>query len=122
MSNKEAFIKKIEELLNDCLDFFGQDEEAEKALAYFEELKSGKGSSSKEITENGLKVLHFMQENYPTYNNVFKAVDIGKGLSISGRSVSGSMRKLVTDGYVDKVGKDPVVYAITEKGKTFSLT
>ena len=26
------------------------------------------------------------------------------------------MRKLVTDGYVDKVGQDPVAYAITTKG------
>jgi predicted transcriptional regulator len=26
------------------------------------------------------------------------------------------MRKLVTDGYVEKVGKDPVIYPITEKG------
>ena len=26
------------------------------------------------------------------------------------------MRKLVTDGYVEKVGQDPVVYTLTEKG------
>lgn len=122
MSNREIFIKKIEELLHDCPDFFGQTEEAEKALAYFEELKAGKGGNSKEITENGLKVLQFMQENWQKYNNVFKAKEIAEGLFTSGRSVSGSMRKLVSDGYVDKIGKDPVAYAITEKGKSFSLT
>jgi predicted transcriptional regulator len=122
MSNKECFIKKIDELLNDCPDFFGQTEEAEKALAYFEELKSGKGNGSKEITENGLKVLQFMQENYTKYNNIFKAKEIAEGLFTSGKSVSGSMRKLVSDGFVEKIGKDPVSYAITEKGKSFSLT
>jgi hypothetical protein len=26
------------------------------------------------------------------------------------------MRKLVTDGYIEKVGADPVVYAITQSG------
>jgi hypothetical protein len=31
------------------------------------------------------------------------------------------MRKLVTDGFGEKVGQDPVVYAITEKGKTIEI-
>lgn len=122
MTNKECFIKKIDELLNDCPDFFGQTEESEKALAYFEELKSTKKGGSKEITENGVKVLQFMQDNWEKYNNVLKAKDIAEGLFTSGKSVSGSMRKLVSDGYVEKIGKDPVTYAITEKGKSFSLT
>lgn len=122
MTNKECFIKKMNELFSDCPYLFGQSEEAEKAMAYFEELKSGKGSGSKEITENGLKVLSFMKENYQKYNNVFKATDIAEGLFTSGRSVSGSMRKLVADGYVEKLSKDPVTYAILEKGLNYSLT
>ena len=40
---------------------------------------------------------------------------------MSPRSVSGSMRKLLTDGYCEKTGKDPVCYLLTEKGKTFSI-
>ena len=43
--------------------------------------------------------------------------EMAEALTASSRTVSGAMRKLVTDGYVDKVGADPVVYAITEKGK-----
>ena len=39
MTNKEIFIKKIEQLLNDCPDFFGQDEDANQAIEYFESLK-----------------------------------------------------------------------------------
>lgn len=121
MTNKEIFIEKINQLLDDCPDFFGQDEKADKALAYFESLKKDKGGS-KEITENGLKILHFMNDNCDIRNNVFKAVEIGEGLFMSGRSVSGSMRKLVSDEFVSKEGKDPVVYAITQKGKDFLLT
>ena len=123
MTNKECFIKKIDELLNDCPDFFGQTDESEKALTYFHELKSGKVTKgSKEITETGMKILQFMQENFDKRKNIFKATDVAEGLFTSGKSVSGSMRKLVSDEYVSKVGKDPVVYSLTEKGKTFTLT
>ena len=122
MTNRECFIKKIDELLNDCPDFFGQTEEAEKALAYFNSMKLEVPKKSVEITENGAKILKFMQENWEKRNNIFKASEIAEGLFTSGKSVSGSMRKLVADGYTEKLGKDPVVYAITEKGKCYSLT
>lgn len=121
MTNKEVFIKKIEQLLNDCPDFFGQDEEAEKAMAYFESLKKDKGHS-KAITENGIKIIQFMKDNWEIRNNIFKAAEIGEGTFMSGRSVSGSMRKLISDGYVIKEGKDPVMYSITEAGKALELT
>ena len=47
----------------------------------------------------------------------YKARDIAQGMFIASKSVSGAMRKLVTDGYVEKIGQNPVVYMITEKGK-----
>jgi hypothetical protein len=31
------------------------------------------------------------------------------------------MRKLVTDGFCEKVGSDPVIYTITEKGKNYKI-
>jgi predicted transcriptional regulator len=31
------------------------------------------------------------------------------------------MRKLVTDGFVEKVGQDPVMYILTEKGKNIKI-
>ena len=114
MTNKEKFIKEIEELIpSHCL--------SEGAMAYFESLKKDKGHS-KAITENGIKILQFMKDNCDARNNIFKAAEIGEGLFMSGRSVSGSMRKLVSDGYVVKEGKDPVCYSITESGKSFELT
>ena len=31
------------------------------------------------------------------------------------------LRKLVDDGYVEKIGKDPIVYRLTEQGKNINL-
>ena len=121
MTNKECFIKLIEELLNNVPDFFGNDEEGEKALAFFNEFKAGKESSAKPITENGIKIIQFMQEYHVKFNNVFSARSIGEGIFSSGRSAAGSMKKLVTDGYVMKEGKDPVMYSLTEAGKSLQF-
>lgn len=42
-------------------------------------------------------------------------------MEISSRKVSGSIRKLVSDGFVEKFGSNPVVYTLTEKGKNFDI-
>ena len=34
---------------------------------------------------------------------------------------SEELRKLVDDGYVEKIGKDPIVYRLTEQGKNINL-
>ena len=73
------------------------------------------------FTENGAKVLKYIQENVDAFNNMFKAKDIGEGTMMSSRGASGAMRKLVTDGYLEKIGTDPVIYALTEKGKTVDI-
>lgn len=72
-----------------------------------------------DLTDNGKLVLKFLQDNVAT--PMWKARDIAEGLFISSRTVSGAMRKLATDGFVEKVGKDPVVYILTEKGKTYNI-
>ena len=50
-----------------------------------------------------------------------KARDIAEDLFISSRGVSGVLRKLVNDGFVEKMGESPVIYSITEKGKNFII-
>jgi predicted transcriptional regulator len=70
-----------------------------------------------EITDNGKVILDFMQKN-PTPQ---KSRDIAEGLFTSSRTVSGAMRKLVTDGFVMKSGENPIVYALTEKGKNYNI-
>jgi predicted transcriptional regulator len=52
---------------------------------------------------------------------MWKARDVAEGLFISSRAVSGAMRKLVTDGFVEKVGESPVIYSITENGKNINI-
>lgn len=124
MTKKEAFIKMVESLI-DPLDIneLKEDDETKMAIDFFQELKENKASTPKpEITENGAKILAYMQENYQKYNNVFKAKEIGEGLFVSSRSVSGSMKKLITEGFVEKIGSDPVAYSITDKGKDKDLS
>lgn len=80
---------------------------------------SALGAEKPEITDNGKQILKYLQEN--TENPMLKARDIAEGLFISSRTVSGSMRKLVNDGFVEKVGQDPAIYTITEKGKNYNI-
>ena len=42
-------------------------------------------------------------------------------LSSSSRSVSGTMRKLVSDGFVEKIGDKSALYIITTKGKELEI-
>lgn len=72
------------------------------------------------LTDNGKLILQYMQKEQDNMSN-FKARDIGEGLFISSRTVSGALRKLVTDGFCERIGKDPVVYILTEKGKNFII-
>ena len=116
MSKKQEFIKYVNELItatpaiqpNEDAKlywdaFCGLDENGEKPL----------------FTDNGKLILKFLQANQET--PMWKARDIAEGLFISSRAVSGAMRKLVTDGFVEKVGQDPVIYSITENGKNITI-
>ena len=75
-------------------------------------------SNKNELTDNGRVILKYLQD---TDSSMLKAKDIGEGLFLSSRTVSGSMRKLVADGFVEKIGKDPAIYKITEKGKNYNI-
>ena len=77
------------------------------------------GAANKpELTEAGLSILEYLQACDSTSQ---KAKDIADGMGIASRKVSGSIRKLVTDGFVDKFGSNPVIYSLTEKGKEFDI-
>lgn len=92
----------------------GEIEVPENVQAYIDALKGIDNIEKPAFTENGLNILKYLQ-SAPIA--MYKARDIAEGMGISSKAVSGAMRKLVTDGYVEKVGKDPVVYMITDKGK-----
>lgn len=111
MTNREQFLKEIRELVNkSCIVL------SKGANAYFESLETMPEKEKAPFTENGAKVLIWMQENYQSYNNILKAKEIGEGLFCSSRTVSGAMRKLITDGYVVKTTGTPVCYSLTELG------
>ena len=124
MTKKECFIKFVETLMDES-SFGNWDEEVLKewsdAFDFWNGLKMTEDSDKPAFTENGKLVLKYIQENKDTYNNLFKAKEIGEGLNISSRTASGAMRKLVTDGYIEKVGTNPTVYSLTQKGAEASF-
>ena len=112
MSKQQEFIEWVEKLIS------GQEEPiipTPGASAYWDALLNADVATEKPaFTDNGKLILKQLQ-SMP--EGLYKARDIAEALFIAPKSVSGAMRKLVNDGYVEKVGKDPIMYSITEKGK-----
>ena len=115
MSKKSEFINFIETLIEGK-----EDEMNEEAKAFWEALKDKKEEEKTTFTDNGKLIMKYLQE-LPEGTPMMKAKEIAEGMFISSRAVSGSMRKLVSDGYVEKIGADPVMYLITEKGKNINI-
>ena len=114
MSKKQEFIKYVEM----AIDAYPV-EMNEEARLYWEAFKGKDDVNKPTFTDNGKLILKYLQDNQDT--ELWKSRDIAEGLFISSRSVSGAMRKLVDDGYVEKMSQDPVVYALTEKGKNIVI-
>lgn len=110
MSKKQEFIEFIEQNITDW------SQASSEAQLYWEAFKGKEEVEKPLFTDNGKLILKYLQDHIDDMP-MGKARDIGEGLFISSRAVSGAMRKLVSDGYVEKIGQDPVVYALTEKGK-----
>lgn len=125
MSEKEQFINMVENMIEqqELLDPKGPIVKiTEEALEYFElikrqEIKIG----STEMTDNGKEIIESMQKFLEERDNKFLSREIAEDLFTSSRSVSGAMRKLYTDGYVDKTDDSPIVYSLTKKGKEYSV-
>lgn len=120
MSKKESFTKIIDYVFENEEKFHLKESFEEiypNAKEYWDSFKSSKEESDKKITENGKKVLIWMKDNIEKTSNLFTSKEIAEGLFTSGRSVAGAMKKLVADEYVEKQGKDPIKYSLTENGK-----
>ena len=108
---KNVFIETVDALFKSAnTDIFIPME----AIEFFEDYKRSKSSNRKEITEKGVAIILALREN-PEW---ITAKALGEIMDVSGRSVSGSMKKLVEDGYVEKRAGNPSAYKITEKGLT----
>lgn len=120
MTKREVFIKFVEKMMEYEYELWDVDvqEEWKSAIEFFNEFKENK--TSDKITENGQKILRWLQDNTANSSDTFTAKEIAEGLSTTGRSVAGSMRKLVKDEYVEKQGKDPIQYSLTAKGEDWS--
>lgn len=127
MTKKELFIDYVTKLMNEDKEaqrfwIYYSDEQMEQIESYFNALKVESSRKKKEgFTDNGKLILKHLQERSADVvgdaSFISTAKEIANEIGISSRSVSGSMRSLVAEGYVEKVGKDPVVYELTNKGK-----
>ena len=114
MSKKSEFIKYVEKLIENSTE-----EMNEEAKIYWESFKVVEEKDKPLFTDNGKLILQFLREHEEVEK--WKAKDIAEGLFISSRTISGAMRKLATDGFVEKLGKEPTIYMITEKGKNIEI-
>lgn len=71
------------------------------------------------LTENGKIILQFLQSHQET--RLWKSKDLAEQIGLSSRGTSGAMRKLVNDGFCEKLGQDPVIYSLSEKGKNYII-
>lgn len=117
---KQEFIDFIEALMKAAPDV-AEELMTDDVKAYFEALKQTDGGDKPELTDNGKLVLKGMQKMTADGGKTFTAKGIGDELFISSRTVSGACRKLVTDGFVEKIGQNPVSYTLTEKGKNYKI-
>lgn len=121
---KEEFVKFVETLMQSNPELTNK-LYTDDIKTYFEAIKYANGDEPKaEMTEAGLKILTFFQEDEKSTGkrSGFKSSDIASNIGIASRNVSGSIRKLVTDGYIEKVeGTKPIVYLLTNKGINYKI-
>lgn len=92
-----------------------KDQLSPEAQGFLEELLT-QNSTENLLTDTGKKILTVMHTNIGPYLNTFSSKQLGELMFMSARSISGSMRKLVSEGYVKKSGVNPVTYNLTQEG------
>ena len=113
---KQEFIDFLNALMEAAPDVV-EEKMNDNVKAYIDALIDKKGEKPA-LTDNGKMVLKYLQNAEP---GLYKAKDIADGLFVASRNVSGAMRKLVSDQFVEKMGESPVLYSLTEKGKNFII-
>ena len=117
MSKKSKFIECVEEGLFSKINLNELDPDV---VDYWNALKGATDAEKPLFTDNGKLVMEHLK-SLPEGTPPMKSKDIAEALFVSSRTVSGAMRKLVTDGFVEKIGQDPVMYSLTEKGKNIEI-
>lgn len=114
---KQEFIDFLNALMNAAPDV-AKEKMTPNVQAYIDTILDTKNDKPV-LTDNGKQILVYMREHLDT--PMMKARDVAEGLFISPRGVSGAFRKLVSDGFCEKMGESPVIYSLTEKGKNFVI-
>ncbi len=113
MSRYDPLLDYFDWLINNCKVPV---EPPEDVLKIYDELR---GNNKPLFTDTGLQILEYLQ-SCGTKN--LKAKEIGERMNVPSRKISGAMRKLATDGFVEKTtGQNPVIYNLTEKGLNFNI-
>ena len=124
MNKKELFVMMVEAFLEKgTVEGTLSTSQLDEAIAYFNAFKStqDKKADKPQFTDNGKLILKAMIENNEERANMFSAKQIAEYAFITSRQVSGAIRKLVTDGYCEKVGQDPIIYSLTDLGKQIEV-
>ena len=114
---KKEFLNFINQLMNANPELTNQlmTEDIKAYLDILADIKDDKPV----LTDNGKIVLEYLQNNLEI--RMWKSKEIAEQVGLASRSVAGTMRKLCNDGFCDKIGKDPCIFRLTEKGKTFKI-
>ena len=127
MTGRESLVLELEPILDDYAEYLGESVSeilSDEAYRYWVKILDEKKNRIS-FTEYGKQILSFMQEHRLDYYNSFLAKMVGEEINLSSRAVSRAMLRLISDGYVERVGKrgpnDPVLYGLTEKGKNVCL-
>ena len=67
---------------------------------------------AKAITDKGMDILEEMTKDKEA---IYTAKSLGEAMGLNSRSVSGSMRKLVNIGLVEKIGQNPTQYKLVDE-------
>lgn len=109
------YLKIFEQIIADYE--IEQDEDIEELRSFLAALDT-RGSDKPAFSEVGLQIFEYMRQGHEKNN---KAKDIAEGMNLPSKKISGAMRKLVSDGYVEKFGSNPVIYSLSDKGKNFDI-
>ena len=113
---KSDFLEFIQ-ILMDASPEIVKEKMTDEIREYLEILKE-ESVAPQAVTENGYKILLCMQKSD---KRLLKARDIAEDMGVTSRGVSASLRKLVNDNYVEKIGQNPIIYTLTEKGMNFKI-
>ena len=113
MNNKKIFIKVVDSFFKLNEETCDQDE-IRQALEYYNTVFKAK--SSKLITELGKRIIVCMRNDETHFDNVFGVNEIAENLETTQKSINGALRKLVNDGFVEKINTAPKKYKLTDKG------